>query len=985
MSENGNDAAYSPGYQTIPGMDDINMHIGDINALAIEENIVPPLPGYYYGATTSSSSSSAAPRKGVRYASGWSTASTTTSNRTSAPADSRVERRLWFVVSTLLVSSPMILLLLLFVVRGKDTSSDSDNNIHTTPSSSATTTKAAVVNNADGDEHGGVMRARPCEIYPNNNNYHNMRLIQTSLGEPSAHWSRVSCSTPAPHSYSSSTSSSESYAAATSAIINVDFSTHAFSSKNENDNDNNAAQHRPPPPILGFGGAFTEAAAINYMSLSTDGRRAVMDLLFSTTLGLGYTLGRTHINSCDFSTASYSFDDADDDYELRDFDMDVTHDLRVGMIDMMLAATKIVERQQQQQQSRSSSSSDDGENNYGLRIIASPWSPPNWMKAPTATDIMGATHAANMTGSAGPVCIRDGVGEHSRYAKSWALYISKFIAAYANHGIDLFAITVQNEPEFAAPWEACSYDISSQGEFIATHLGPTLSDVHPTVKLLIFDHNKDHMVHWATELLHPTNPASTYISGTAYHWYAGGMDRLLDGALGTPNMHRFMSQLDILNVTTRSTQQQRQHIVLNSEACHCPTTGYAGGDLSIAWDRAARNAHTILADLAAGSNGFIEWNLLLDSIGGPNHLGNLCDAPLLAVPHRAAVSDDGTMNRTKEKIPNQLDFETAGHPFGRIVGDDKTREELHAEGSPAKYLDLGIVIQPMYYYVGHITRFVRPGSRAVPALVHSSSSSSSNNNAGSAAITTTTRTFRTLESDVPGGGINNLARTGIEVTLWPCEGSTRQEWLLNDGNQLQVFGHDWLGEPTTSCLGGFPDGDLGGLLLTSCDVTDGNPGKFEVVSIPDNKQKVHIVLQDKKKKKKKRDLKTSCLVVQPLRNNGGAYGPRGGAQVNIGNCDNIWAEWDHNPSMGEISSTVFGGNEVCLTTGWPFLQAGAFDTTSSSATNTGSNKATTTTKKVAVILNEAGESANYILKDEGKMIMTGSIPPHSIQTLTLDS
>jgi glucosylceramidase len=89
--------------------------------------------------------------------------------------------------------------------------------------------------------------------------------------------------------------------------------------------------------------------------------------------------------------------------------------------------------------------------------------------------------------------------------------------------------------------------------------------------------------------------------------------------------------------------------------------------------------------------------------------------------------------------------------------------------------------------------------------------------------------------------------------------------------------------------------------------------------------------------------------------------------------------------MGEISSTIFGGNELCLTTGWPFLQVGAFDTTSSSATYTGSNKATTTTKKVAVILNEAGESANYILKDKGKMIMTGSIPPHSIQTLTLDS
>jgi len=168
----------------------------------------------------------------------------------------------------------------------------------------------------------------------------------------------------------------------------------------------------------------------------------------------------------------------------------------------------------------------------------------------------------------------------------------------------------------------------------------------------------------------------------------------------------------------------------------------------------------------------------LDSIGGPNHLGNLCDSPLLAVPHRALGAD----------LPNQLDFELAGsHPFGEVHGDNKTREELNAEGVPSKYLDLGIVVQPMYYYVGHITRFVRPGSRAVHALVDSSVDGPKS------------RTFRPKEQDVPGGGINDLARDGIEVTLWPCEGSTRQEWLLNDDKQLQVFGHDWLGGELFCC------------------------------------------------------------------------------------------------------------------------------------------------------------------------------------------
>ena len=234
----------------------------------------------------------------------------------------------------------------------------------------------------------------------------------------------------------------------------------------------------------------------------------------------------------------------------------------------------------------------------------------------------------------------------------------------------------------------------------------------------------------------------------------------------------------------------------------------------------------------------------LDAIGGPNHLGNMCDSPILAVPHRALGAVD---------VPEQMPFETAGHPFGNVNGDNKTRDELNSEGYPAKYLDLGIAVQPMYYYVGHITKYVRPGSRAVHALVDSSIDGPKS------------RTFRPKDQDVAGGGINDLARTGIEATLWPCEGSTRQEWLLNDENQLQVFGHDWLGEPTTTCLSKKADKSLGGLMLDSCNITEGKSGLFEVNPLTE-KHRVNIVL-----KNTKADSKKACLVVQPLRNNGGKF------------------------------------------------------------------------------------------------------------------
>ena len=125
-------------------------------------------------------------------------------------------------------------------------------------------------------------------------------------------------------------------------------------------------------PILGFGGAFTEAAALNYESLSQRGKNIVMELLYGKS-GLGYSLGRVHINSCDFSVEPNTFDDTDGDFELKDFDIRVHHDVKVGMVDMMLRGTSVF---------REAWSSEDGVDGEP-KIFASPWSPPSWMKART--------------------------------------------------------------------------------------------------------------------------------------------------------------------------------------------------------------------------------------------------------------------------------------------------------------------------------------------------------------------------------------------------------------------------------------------------------------------------------------------------------------------------------------------------------------------------------------------------------------------------
>ena len=214
------------------------------------------------------------------------------------------------------------------------------------------------------------------------------------------------------------------------AILQVNFSQRVFADR---------------PPIYGFGGAFTEASALNFNRLSTAGKDAVMDLLFGKS-GLGYSIGRIHINSCDFSVASYSFDDVDGDFDLEEFDMDVKHDVQSGMVDMALRATSIAKAAWGDSADDADDTTErkDGE----LLLFASPWSPPAWMKNPTWEDEPGATHASQMTYSTMPSCLRDGTGPESAYAASWALYFSKFLTAYAKLGLPFWAVTVQNEPEF---------------------------------------------------------------------------------------------------------------------------------------------------------------------------------------------------------------------------------------------------------------------------------------------------------------------------------------------------------------------------------------------------------------------------------------------------------------------------------------------------------------------------------------------------------
>ena len=333
--------------------------------------------------------------------------------------------------------------------------------------------------------------------------------------------------------------------------------------------------------IVGFGGAITQASGTVWRRLSPQLRQRVVELFFGAS-GIGASLARVPINSCDFAEASYSEDDVPDDYDLSHFDDGLAHDERL-LLPLVRAALAV--------------------GGPRLQLLASPWSPPAWMKSSGAMDGNGAP-----------------VGLRPEAAAAWAAYLSRWLAAFSARGANVSWLTVQNEPLSPSPWEACFYNASQEAAFIGEHLGPALvagaaAGRHPPVSLLGFDDQKDVIEPWADALLGAGRPAAAYTAGLAYHWYAGGhFSRLARAAAAHPGKI-FLGTEATYELTRLSLD---------------PATSHGAWVREGVWARGEGYAAAILGDLRAGSSGWIDWNLLLDATGGPNHLNNTCDAPMIA-------------------------------------------------------------------------------------------------------------------------------------------------------------------------------------------------------------------------------------------------------------------------------------------------------------------------------------------------------------------
>jgi glucosylceramidase len=337
--------------------------------------------------------------------------------------------------------------------------------------------------------------------------------------------------------------------------------------------------------MIGFGGAFTESAAYTLSRMSPEKRAEVIRRYFHPVEGLGYSMGRVHIHSCDFSLGNYTYVE-DNDKELSTFDISRDHKWVLPLIKDAMSVR-----------------------GGAFTMLASPWSPPAWMKS---------NGEMNNGGSLLP-----------EYADVWARYYTKFIEAYGKEGVPIWAVSVQNEPAAVQVWDSCIYTAEQERDFVKSHLGPVMREAGlGGVNIVIWDHNRDIMVERASVVLSDPE-AAQYVWGTGIHWYGGEEFEKVG------KVHELFPD---------------KHLLF-TEGCQ------EGGVKLGEWFTGERYGRNMIGDLNNWTEGYLDWNLVLDETGGPNHVGNLCDAPIIA---------------------------------------DTVTDEVHYNSS--------------YYYIGHFSKYIAPGA-----------------------------------------------------------------------------------------------------------------------------------------------------------------------------------------------------------------------------------------------------------------------------------
>ena len=376
--------------------------------------------------------------------------------------------------------------------------------------------------------------------------------------------------------------------------------------------------------ILGFGGSFTEASASLLNSMSVTQRERIMRAYFSDE-GARYSLTRTHINSCDFSLGHYAYAMVPNDTLLEHFTVKKDID---DVFPMIQSAQKI--------------SSD------GFRLIASPWTAPPWMK--DNNDWVGGKLL-------------------HQYKSTWALYYAKYIKACEENGIPIWGITVINEPHGNGNnWESMLFTPQEMTDFVQYQLGPTLeAEGLGHVNILGYDQNRAGLKEWV-DVMYKNASSSKYFAGTAIHWYESTVEY-------------FPEELQYASAKAPTKYLIQTEACIDAEVPHWNDDAWYWKEEATDWGwdwapaeqkhlhpkyvPAHRYARDIIGCLQNNVHGWIDWNMVLDTQGGPNWFKNWCIAPVIV---------------------------------------DTKKDEVY--------------FTPLYYIMTHFSKYIRPGSH----IIHSTCS-----------------------------------------------------------------------------------------------------------------------------------------------------------------------------------------------------------------------------------------------------------------------
>ena len=274
---------------------------------------------------------------------------------------------------------------------------------------------------------------------------------------------------------------------------------------------------KPLQTIEGFGACFNELGWTSLNSLGKSDRESILNELFAPDVGGNFTICRMPVAANDFARDWYSYNETEGDFEMKNFS--IANDIKT-LVPFIKNAKQY---------------------NPALKIWASPWSPPSWMK-------WNKHYACSRTWPSMDIRFQNGLDtlkqgkeganlfiQKEEYFKAYALYFSKFIKAYREQGIDIFAIMPQNEFNSCQLFPACTWTATGLAKFIGSYLGPVMDKENVQIMFGTMERPNIALV----DTIINDSLAGKYIKGIGFQW--AGKKAIADAHQKYPDMRLYQS------------------------------------------------------------------------------------------------------------------------------------------------------------------------------------------------------------------------------------------------------------------------------------------------------------------------------------------------------------------------------------------------------------------------------------------------------------